>query len=390
MKIVLIASNYYPILDVSSIRIHSYCKALAELGIDITVLIVYPLKDHPKDIVKRFEGVKYKFLMDWDEYICGKAKKWNKRIKGLKKIKNFVDNNKVDVILSYHDNFLTNIFIKSFVSTEKIPYIIDKTEYPYGYADMNLIKRIYTNLCLKFFDGFIVISDELRTFYKKFSNHVFLLPMTIDPNRFDETRDRSEYDKYLPFIALTFGTHGRDGLFDSIKAYHKYTFLSQSRCMNLLLIGDFDGLVDKFPITKSIAEYIESNKLFRKIIFVGKKPISEVPSILIKATCLITTASEYNSGGFPTKLGEYMLSGVPIVATNAGEISNYLQNNKDLFLCPVNDIDCVANRILYIQNHPNEAKVIASNALETAKTKFNAKTYVNSLLNFINNVKNDK
>ncbi|MDP9960202.1 glycosyltransferase involved in cell wall biosynthesis [Chryseobacterium lathyri] len=383
MKIILIASYYFPIQDVSSLRIHSYCKAMAKKGMDIHVLMVYPALTECSDNGV-FEGVKYSFLSDKKYYNGSLLNKLYFRLSGLNNIRKFIFTEKVDAVLSYHDNFLTNFFVKLFTILASIPFVIDKTEYPYGYFQMSKMRQFVERLNLSLFDGFIVISTTLKDFYSKISKNVFLLPMTIDPNRFDRVSRREDNDQY---ISLTFGVHNRDGLFDSIITFHKYLNKSPKKSFKLFLIGDYITLCKNFPECHAIKTYVQENELEDSVFFLGRKPIDEVPVILAGAQCLITTPTKYVSGGFPTKLGEYMLSGVPIVATKAGEILDYVTDNYDIFLCNVGDLDCMADKIIFIENDPKKAMVIGQNAINTAKFKFNADTYIEGMLEFLNSIK---
>lgn len=383
MKIILIASYYFPIEDVSSLRIHSYCKALAKKGIDIHVLMVYPAhRECPDNGV--FEGVNYSFLADKKYYNGNILNKLYFRLSGLCNIKKFIFNKKAEVVLSYHDNIITNFFVKIFTSLASIPFVIDKTEYPYGYFQMSKTRQLMERMNLSLFDGFIVISNTLKDFYSKISKNVFLLPMTIDPNRFEHVEIQKGKDKY---VSLTFGVHNRDGLLDSVITFHNYLNQSEKKSFKLYLIGDYKTLCQNFPECIKIEKYIQENKLENDIYFLGRKPIQEVPKILAGAECLITTPTKYVSGGFPTKLGEYMLSGVPVVATNAGEISDYVTDKHDIFLCEVGDLNGMAEQIIFIEDHPAEAILVGKNAVDTAQIKFNADTYVDSLLNFLNSIK---
>ncbi|MEJ5104619.1 glycosyltransferase family 4 protein [Chryseobacterium sp. MYb328] len=383
MKIILIASYYFPIQDVSSLRIHSYCKALAKKGIDIHVLMVYPAHiECPDNGV--FEGVNYSFLSDKKYYNGNILDKLYFRFSGLYHIKKFIFNKKAEVVLSYHDNILTNLFVKLFTFLASIPFVIDKTEYPYGYFQMSRVRQLMERMNLSLFDGFIVISNTLKDFYSKISKNVFLLPMTIDPNRFSDVKIEKKEEKY---VSLTFGVHNRDGLLDSVITFHKYLNKSQKKSFKLYLIGDYKILCENFPECLNIEKYIQENKLENYIFFLGRKPIQEVPVILAGAECLITTPTKYVSGGFPTKLGEYMLSGVPVIATKAGEISDYVTDEYDIFLCEVGDLEAMANKIVFIEDHPTEALLVGRNAINTAQIKFNADTYVDSLLEFLDSIK---
>ena len=158
MNIIMIASSYYPLSDVSTLRIHSYCKALADYGILVKVFVVYP-PYHPYD--GEFEGVHYSAFTQ--EYRSNNIFfRTFQRIKGAMSIASYIKLHDVKFILSYHDNLLTNLILKAilFCKCIKIPLVIDKTEYPYGYYKMNKIKRYLCKLPLKIYDGFIVISED--------------------------------------------------------------------------------------------------------------------------------------------------------------------------------------------------------------------------------------
>lgn len=380
MKILYIASYYYPINDVSSLRIHSYCKALAEYGNSVRVLTVYPAN---KNAIRNgvTDGVEFSLLGKPEQYYGSFLSKIRYRIRGITEICRQILREDHMVVLSYHDNFLTNFFVKIATTLKGIQFIMDRTEYPYGYSTMSGFRKLLEKINLSLFDGFIVISKELQNFYSKFTEKIFLLPMTIDPNRFSGVVKNNKTNQQ--YICLTFGAHNRDGLYDSVLSYYNYLQRSPTRIFRLYLIGDYKALCDAFPEAKKIQDFIAENHLHRFITFTGKLPIEQIPQLLADASCLLTTPSAYISGGFPTKVGEYMLSGTPLVATDAGEIADFLTDGYDSFLCPVGELDCVAEKILFIERNSEIAVSVAENAVKTAKVKFNAASYIEDLLKFI-------
>ena len=54
---------------------------------------------------------------------------------------------------------------------------------------------------------------------------------------------------------------------------------------------------------------------------------NDVPKILSEADILVSSqpVTVRADGGFPTKLGEYLMSGTPVLSTNVGETSNTLR-----------------------------------------------------------------
>ena len=130
-------------------------------------------------------------------------------------------------------------------------------------------------------------------------------------------------------------------------------------------------------------DIINNSSVNNDIIVLGKQPIGKIPTFLHNSSCLLTTASTYISGGFPTKLGEYLLSGVPVVVTKAGEIPNYLEDGKNAFLCEVDDLEQIADKLYYVHTHIDEADSVGLAGRQLALSKFNISTYIDSLVNFL-------
>ena len=102
----------------------------------------------------------------------------------------------------------------------------------------------------------------------------------------------------------------------------------------------------------------------------------------------MTTPLEYVSGGFPTKLGEYLLSGVPVVSTSAGEIEKYLTHNENIFLSAIGDLDGIAQNILFIDQNVNQAAAIGESGKNLALKVFNADTYSKKIIEFLTSFSN--
>lgn len=379
----LIFLGPYPHGNVSSIRIHSYCKALAKRGIFIKIILLAPCREASINTEREgiYQGVHYKYMtkITWEKrpnffikliyYLTG-------LLKSIKEIRNTNTN----CLLSYHSNFISNVFFWCYTRFHNIPFIIDKTEYPYGYQSLNTLQKKFEIFKLLFFDGFITITKELMVFYSSIKSKVFHLPMSIDIERFNGLQKQYKDE---PYIAVVFGSHNRDGLFESIISYYEYTLMCKEKPYKLTLIGDFNALPNK----KEIIKYINEKGLLNRIQILGKINIQEVPQLLINASCLLTTPNEYKSGGFPTKLGEYMLSGVPVVATYAGEISNYVTDQKNILVCNPKEFKKIASNIIFVQNNTKKSIEMASNAKLLVLNAFNADLYIDKLIDFLINIK---
>ena len=131
---------------------------------------------------------------------------------------------------------------------------------------------------------------------------------------------------------------------------------------------------------------VESLDLNDVISFLGSKKADEIPSILANSDLMVLARPDNNQAkaGFPTKLGEYLASGKPVVITKTGEISKYLTDNISAYLSEPGDINDFAGRIIIALKDKNAEK-IGLNGLEIANRNFNYKLYGKKILEIIRN-----
>lgn len=379
MRITYLASHFYPIRDASTRRIHSYTKSFVEHGNDVIVIVSYPQKNNNEGVV---DGIRYQCFTNRRYLSSGKIWRLLYRVMSIAKTLSYIKNCKPDVLMTYSDSFVVNMSYAFLAKHLGINFIVEKTEYPYGYYKMNNTARLLALQKLKLYTKIVTISKELESYYIKTGRPVFLLPMTVDMTIFDKV----VVEKCSPYIAVTFGVNNRDGLFDTIRIYKQYMEIrGMKEKLKLLLIGDIDCLCLLHPECNEIIEYIRIHRLEQYISFTGRVTPEQVCQYLANASCLLTTPTRYNSGGFPTKLGEYMLSGTPIVLTAAGEVSDYLENRVHALVSKPENMDEVSRNICFIQDNIEFGQILANNAKALAKKAFNADTYVDELLDFIIN-----
>jgi len=96
--------------------------------------------------------------------------------------------------------------------------------------------------------------------------------------------------------------------------------------------------------------------------------------MLSKAVMLALARPENKQaeGGFPTKLGEYLATGKPVVVTNVGEISVFLKNNVNAFIARPGDAKDFADKMkLVLEDYP-QALNVGQAGQELAKTTFSS------------------
>ena len=89
--------------------------------------------------------------------------------------------------------------------------------------------------------------------------------------------------------------------------------------------------------------------------------------------------------GFPTKLGEYLLTGNPTVLTRVGDMPLFLEDKvSTVFACPDNPED-FSSKIVWCLNNYEKAKEIGQRGKEVAKKHFSYAVETQKMLDVIFN-----
>jgi glycosyltransferase involved in cell wall biosynthesis len=171
----------------------------------------------------------------------------------------------------------------------------------------------------------------------------------------------------------------KDNLDNIIKAFA----LIQNKYQDYELC--FYGKPNKTDAFK-LKSLIEELQLVNKIHFKGLIPADKVPEILLTSKILVSSQpnTKRASGGFPTKLGEYLISGTPSLFTDVGENSKYVKNEIHLFFAKPNDSKDYAKKLEFIINNYDHACMIAKNGKKMVESNFSHISAGRSIKEFIN------
>jgi len=288
------------------------------------------------------------------------------------------------ISLPFNHSFLFYFLIK-FFKKNGIKLFQEQNEYPEISYQINGLRKIYRWFNYKIYirsilprlDFMFVITRNLCVYFAKFTKaKIYHIPMTVDLKRFTKLY-QNLFD--FPYIAYC-GTmnKNKDGVDILVKAFKKIT--NEIPQHKLVLIGPMTPKRD----FQDILSFIEERKITERILFTGQVNSDKIPQYLQHADCLCLARpdSKQAHGGFPSKLGEYLATGKPVVVTKVGEIPSYLQNNVNAYLAEPDSVDSFSEKLREVFSNQKKAAMIGSAGRDIALNDFNAHIQAEKMTDF--------
>jgi len=391
-NIIFIYPNSFPISGSATNRLISLCKGLLESNNLVEVIINRPTE---KKVSNRFnfnnkgtyQGINFEYATKNMIWPASKLLKILWAIKGLVltliKVYNKDKTKKIDVIISAATYGMVENCLYLFISRiikAKFLYTVD--EYPWVLINKEryhiIYRWFYLSYFYRIFDGFIVMTTKLMDFYKGKAKEKALfvhIPMSVEMDRFDLSveNDKSNYIAYCggDFKGTKDGVDILIKSFNDIKNKHPYIFL--------YIIGN---------IHSSIIELVKFYNLENRVKFIGYLERDLVPDYLLKAKalCLARPNTLQTQGGFPTKVGEYLATGKPVILTIVGEIEHYLKNGVSAYISEPGDAKAFGKKIDEVLSNYEEAIQVGKKGKIVANYYFNYRSQGKILNSFLNSV----
>jgi len=389
-NLIVISSGSFPYGSAQTNRHVSYLRGLVELGSKVTVILINK-SDDQSSLSQSAEGVhfgiEFKYATWSDRRICNFLSRYYNFLKGLLSTrtiaKNILNNNPNTCILFLLTHpFVLWVFIR-LSRKYKIKIFHERTEFPF-LNKTSFIERLLIEIYLsqlKRLNGLFVITRALKNYFKQFigENNICHIPMTVIPDRFLVKKTHSLYGRYIAYCGSMYTD--KDGVPILIKAYD--IFAEQFQEINLVLIGDTNDTKK----LKGLYDILNKVKNKDKIILTGKMEYNEIPQLLVNAEALALARPDNTQakGGFPTKLGEYLATGNPVVITDVGEIPDYLIHLENAFIAKSDDVVDFAEKLKLVFKDVSNARLIGIEGQRLAFTIFNYKVQAENLKHFFDN-----
>lgn len=382
MKIGIISPYPFPFGLAATNRIKAYSKALISQGVDVTVIVPEPRDNYygneralPNEGV--YDGISYIFP-------SGRYKSKNKILRGVSIKSNFRFLYGVFKTLQYvkkYGNFDfiiissdTPLYLKLYTQVAKstgakVIFIFDEYPVPIRHklkADIPKWKKhAYKNI-LKKVDGYISITENLYLYYLQFANKpAFIMSVIVDFNKFSVIAEaKKKHITYMGNMELS-----KDNVDLIIKAFAKISDSFPEYTLHLYGAPT--------PSTASLlSDLIKNLELSDRVFVEGRVNSDEVPEILNSSMVLVSSQPNTlrAAGGFPTKLGEYLSTGVPTIVTDVGENSKDLVNMKDCVFTVPGDVEDYADKLGWVLSNYEDALKIAENGRAFIQEKYSAES----------------
>lgn len=369
-KVYIVSNSYNPNTAPTN-RLLSFIHGFSELNVDVEVVFLVPDTNRSK-VKESYPHITFRYM--WEKMPI------SNRV--LNKLAEEYYGRKFVKILKHGDVvFLTNfgnIFFKV-IKRKGVKVLHEKTEHPDIYSFKGFNVKRYKREVMKV-DAMFVISTALKDYYESLGlakEKIEIVNMTVDNTRFAGLRKQPS-EKFIAYCGTA--SNNKDGVDELIKSFaivHKF-----HPEVKLYIIGKSP---DKDDASGNL-KLIENLNLHEAVVFTGIVSAAEMPQILKNAVILALDRPDSLQAqcGFPTKLGEYLLTENPTVVTKVGDIPLFLKDGESALLSDERNPHEFSLKLIWALEHPKEADEIGKAGAQVALREFN---YLNETKKIVNTIK---
>lgn len=249
--------------------------------------------------------------------------------------------------------------------------VLEKSEFPFVYERETLFRRsyarLYTRAIYPLFDGFIVISTLLERYFEKAKAkraRVIRIPILVDPDAFAfPDRPWGGGIQKMVFVGHLDHSGEVETLLESFAAiaydYPRWRLQiigASARGREAALLASAERLGIRDRVTMSGA--LDRERL-----------VDQMRSA--SAFALPRRDALFSQAGFATKLGEYLASGRPVIASATGDVGLYLRDGVDAFLVENCTVASFSSKFREVLADEEKAVEVGRRGRETAIRCFN-------------------
>ena len=374
MNILFVGNISYPKGMAGTKRIQNFIDYLSKHDVSLNILILRKQKDNKNNntVNGNYKGVNYKAIGQNIKFCPSLI--WNLPlffIMGSLYIYKRKKKNVPNVMYCYGAPNIENMYFMLFAKLLRYKIVNDIVE-DFSYFEdakhfFTIIKWRFSVKIERFFlryvsDGIITISDYLLKKYIDLTANkipVILIPISayVTP-----TIKKTIFNNPIK-IVYSGSFAKKDDCFRLIDAFENVYKIHQN--IELILTGsgekeNINGILYKIKNTSNIKYlgYMDDGIFYEFL---------ETADIL----CMIRTSSKFANAGFPFKLGEYLATGNPVIASNVSDIGNYLIHKEEVFLVEPDKTNEIEKAIVYLIENPEKAIQMGLSGQKNCLRNFN-------------------
>jgi len=245
----------------------------------------------------------------------------------------------------------------------------------------NLYVRRATNRIAKITDGIVVVSSHLEKKFRVLTSGsvpIYRMPISVDVDLFPEVPQRFGNPMSM-FYCGSFGM--KDGVPVLVDAFNRLAAKYENIRLILTGVGS-----DKYM--RFMNKYIEDSPAKERILYKGYLDEATYFATLRDADilCMPRIDMEYAHAGFPFKLGEYLATGKPVIASAVSDIPMLLKDREDAILVAPGSSAAIVEAAEYIINNPVVALAIGAKGRARAKCLFDYRVHSEPLYRFLHGI----
>jgi len=379
----------FPNGNASSTRVGLLGRALVEQGVSVKVLLAkwsdYPDQVVNKTAVGRYKGVDF-------EYTYGKTvrdpsffvRRYNSFRGWLLALWRVLTASKNTCLYLYSDTPILCIPATLAAKLRRIPVVIELCEWRPSLPSCSASdKWYYKRLRFTLADGVLAISALLAervgaivgNSHRPKIIHIPILTDTKEGCTFLNCPRHN--DKYILWCGQINGYI--DSVFWLMKAF---SYVSRRSGCKLLIVGRYTPKLKADIYSFADGLGIDNER----IVLTGYVSREELLALYHNAQALLAPLEddERSTARFPTKIGEYLASGRPVITNSVGEVDRFLKDSETAFIAPPGNIEAFARKIELALSDSELSRNVGLAGRRVAEQNFHYSEYGERIVRFLN------
>ena len=401
LNIIIVGTFKFPSGEAAAVRVRTLAKGLKEAGGRVRALSTYRIVEDEKKLYpageRTWKGVDYEFIncvpTSADLSFAKRAANYATRcLKAYSRVKALIKAQQCDSIIVYGQSFALSAALLLLAKLYRKPLLLEVCEWvPPSHFKGGLLNPEYWGFwaALRVIgphcQGIIAISTYIKNKYATSRVPCLLIPSIYDFSEVSlQRRDQGPSDLFeIVYAGIGKKNDGLTHLLTAIK------LVASEGCPIVLRILGANGNSGLGANELQVCD--EDELLQDRVFFMGWVSDEAYHNILSSAHCLVLPRldGQTSRASFPTRLPEYLATGVPVLTSSTGDIPLYLEAGVHAEIVPSGKARDLADGLLRLWKDPERANTIGHQGQKRAAEVFDYSMHTQNLFSFIQKARKD-